>query len=84
MPKKLDILQIEKSPVSVHYQYLAAQAVVDKALSSPQDPSFSLCGPMEDWERPNPNEALPHWNLWGDAGLITRLHIYSPYPKNPA
>lgn len=77
------LADIKKSQDNLYYQYVIAQAALDKALSSPQDPSL-VFGPMEDWDRPDPNETLPTWNLWGDAGLITRLHIYSPYPKNPA
>ena len=37
--------------------------------------------PPEDWEREDLNAPLPLWNLWGDAGLVTRLHIYALYHK---
>lgn len=79
--KKIDLAQVKKSPVSPYYQFLAAQAVVDKALSSPQDPS-PVFGPMEDWVRPDPNAQLPLWNIWGDAGMVTRKNPTDPYPKN--
>lgn len=80
---KLDLNQIPKSKTSLHMQYLAAQAILERHLSSPQDPSSSLLlGPMEDYERPNPNQPLPDWNLWGDAGIVTRKNPTDPYPKN--
>lgn len=52
-----------------------------RAINDAKAAPSNLSGPMEDYERPNPNEPLPHWNLWGDAGLLTRPHIYSAYQK---
>ena len=62
-------------------QYLIAQSIVNRAIAEAKAAPIDLNGPMEDWQRPNPNEPLPHWNLWGDAGLLTRPHIHTPYAK---
>ena len=70
-----------KNQVSLKYQFDLAQAIKDRHLSTPQDPS-PVFGPMEDWERPDPNAPLPLWNLWGDAGMLTRKNPTDPYPKS--
>jgi len=61
--------------------FLAAQKAVDALHTcGPMQPAPLLC-PMDDWERPDPNQPLPLWDLWGDAGLLTRPHIYARYSK---
>lgn len=67
--------------LTLKLQYLAAEAVTKRAIAEAKASPPDLTGPMEDWERPDPNASLPMWNLWGDAGLITRLTIYTPYAR---
>lgn len=56
--------------------YWLAEIAVEKALATPpMPPQIST----EDWDRPDPNPPLPSWNLWGDAGLVTRKHPWQPY-----
>lgn len=62
-------------------QYLAAEAITKRAIAEAKASPPPTTGPMEDWERADPNEPLPTWNLWGDAGLLTRPHIHTPYAK---
>ncbi len=64
--------------MQVSDSYKIAQKIVAEYLAKPPL-TLPNTGPTEDYIRPDPNAPLPLWNLWGDAGLITRLHIYSPY-----
>lgn len=69
------------SNLTFKLQYLAAQAIMKRAIAIAKASPPPTTGPMEDWERPDPNTSLPMWNLWGDAGLVTRLTIYAPYSR---
>ena len=81
MGKKLDLAKIEASRLSIGCCFHLAELILNSSRLPTQDPVFSLDLEMEDWERPDPNEPLPMWNIWGDAGLLTRPDIYSAYAK---
>ena len=63
------------------FQYLIAQTIVNKAIAEAKanTPQFPLTGPMEDCEQLDIDSPPSHWNTWGDAGLLTRPHIYAKY-----
>lgn len=56
--------------------YWLAEIAVEKALATPPTPPQTG---TEDWVRPDPNETLVTWNLWGDAGMVTRKYPWQPY-----
>jgi hypothetical protein len=69
------------SVITLKLQYLAAQAIVNKHIAETKASPPDLRGPLLDPPRPDLDTPPPHWNTWGDAGLLTRPHIYAPYTK---
>jgi len=65
----------------IRIQWFTAELISKRSLRSPPKPETEPIALDADWEREDPNRPLPEWNTWGDAGLLTRPDIYSPYTK---